>query len=535
MIERLRQLIISIVRIPVDGMATLGKGAIFCVRARSRVGSVVRGVIGVLVLTIGALGYMFPGPVNGGIAWWNGANDVLAQPSYVPQTVARLDIKQLPESSIQLGLDLQGGVRLVYDVDTSEVSEDEQERALDALKTRIESRVNGLGVSGGRVVIEESGDSTRLVAELPGIEDVSNAVDTIGQTPSLQIYPAKEDQEAVQEARQQLQEKQQELQQALQEGRDISEVDGLEELQDLRQKALPYQPNSAVVTGQEVEGAQVNFDPRTGSPRVLVNFNEEGGDAFAEYTEKNVGKQMYIVLDNQVVSAPTINEAIPGGQATITGNFTPEEARNQVEQLNAGSLPLPIELVRQNTVKASLGEDALASSVKAGFIGFGLVVVFMLLMYRLPGVIAVVALGLYALFSLTLFKILGITLSLAGVMGFIVSLGLAVDGNILIFERMKEELKKGHTLTGAIDEGFRRAWRSIRDSQISTLISAVILFYATTGLVQGFAVTLAIGVLVSIFTSVAVSRVILLLISYIPQVEEPRVMRFLTLRQTSYE
>jgi preprotein translocase subunit SecD len=440
-----------------------------------------------------------------------------------------LDVKTLPENSIQLGLDLQGGARLVYDVDTSQVSGEEQQRALDALKTQIESRVNGLGVSGGRVVIEETGEKTRLVAELPGIENVSKAVETIGQTPSLQIYRAKEDQESVQEARQKLRDKQQEIQKALQEGKDISELGGLEELQKLRSQALPYQSDGAVVTGQEVDGAQVQFDPRTGDPRILVNFTEEGGEAFATYTQENVGKQMYIVLDGKVVSAPTINEAIPGGQATITGNFTTEEARNQVEQLNAGALPLPIEVAQQNTVKASLGQDALSSSVQAGLFGFGLVVVFMLLMYRLPGVVAVVALGIYALLSLTLFKLLGITLSLAGVMGFIVSLGLAVDGNILIFERMKEELRKGRELTGAIDEGFRRAWRSIRDSQISTLISALILFYSTTGLVQGFAVTLAIGVLVSLFTSVAVSRVVLLLISYAPRVNSSRMMQWAVL------
>ncbi|MFB6225586.1 MAG: protein translocase subunit SecD, partial [Candidatus Paceibacteria bacterium] len=258
-----------------------------------------------------------------------------------------------------------------------------------------------------------------------------------------------------------------------------------------------------------------------------------GQEAFSSYTKKNVGEQMYIVLDGQVVSAPRINEAIPGGQAVITGNFTTEEARNQVEQLNAGSLPLPIELAQQQTVKASLGEDALNQSLKAGLVGFALVVAFMLLMYRLPGAVAVVALALYVLFSLSLFKLFGITLSLAGIMGFIVSLGLAVDGNILIFERMKEELKRGHTLTGALDEGFRRAWRSIRDSQISTLISAIILFYATTGLVQGFAVTLAIGVVVSLFTSVAVSRVILLLISYIPGVDTNKIMQWAILNSRS--
>ncbi|MFB6225075.1 MAG: hypothetical protein ABEI13_01310, partial [Candidatus Paceibacteria bacterium] len=268
----IRQILGKIVQFPLTVLNGIGQTLVNLFRANSRIGYVVRGFAWVCVLVVLAGIYMFPAQVNVPIAWWNKTNDTLAKQSYIPSQISGADIQTLPESSIKLGLDLQGGARLVYNINTSKVSKDNREQALDALKSRIESRVNGLGVSGGRVVIEETGEQTRLVAELPGISDVSRAVDVIGQTPELKIYPAKDNQEKIQKAQEKLRKKQQKIQQALQDGKNLDEVGGLKKLQELRQKALPYNSDEAVVTGKQVEEAQVNFDPRTGTPRILVRF-----------------------------------------------------------------------------------------------------------------------------------------------------------------------------------------------------------------------------------------------------------------------
>lgn len=263
------------------------------------------------------------------------------------------------------------------------------------------------------------------------------------------------------------------------------------------------------LSGTHLKRSTLQFHAQTNEPQVGLDFNDEGKDLFADITSRNIGKPVAIFLDGQPVSIPTVNEEIRDGKAVITGNFTMQEAKLLVRRLNAGALRVPIRLESQQSVGASLGQESLARSLKAGLLGFLVVVLFMLMYYRLPGLIAIIALSLYASVNLTLYKVIPVTLTLSGIAGFILSVGMAVDANILIFERLKEELLRGRTLGSAIDEGFRRAWLSIRDSNFTTLISCAILFYTSSSLIKGFALTLGIGVLVSMFSAITVSRTLL--------------------------
>lgn len=260
------------------------------------------------------------------------------------------------------------------------------------------------------------------------------------------------------------------------------------------------------LTGKELKRVQVEFDPNTGVPQVSLEFNDQGRDLFAAITKRNIGKLVAIFLDGQPISTPRVNEEIPTGKAVISGNFDLPEAKTLARRLNAGALPVPISLISQQVVGASLGQDSLQRSLVAGLVGLLIVAVFMILYYRLPGLLAVVALIVYGVLILAIFKLIGVTLTLAGIAGFILSIGMAVDANVLIFERMKEELKEGRPLGAAIDEGFKRAWPSIRDGNVSTLITCAILFWFTTSLVKGFALTLGIGILVSMFTAITITR-----------------------------
>ncbi|MFA6993611.1 MAG: protein translocase subunit SecD [Patescibacteria group bacterium] len=260
------------------------------------------------------------------------------------------------------------------------------------------------------------------------------------------------------------------------------------------------------LTGKQLKKSAVEFDQNTGAANVGLEFNDEGKDLFAAITKRNVGKPVAIFLDNEIISAPRVNEEIPNGKAVITGNFTLTEAKTMVQRLNAGALPVPVNLISQQTIGATLGQDSLQKSLFAGLIGFLAVILFMILYYRLPGLLAAIALTIYGSLILAIFKIFGFTLTLSGIAGFILSLGMAVDANVLIFERMKEEFRAGKNFHNAIDEGFRRAWFSIRDSNITTMISCGVLIWFTTSLVKGFAVTLLIGVVVSMFTAIVVTR-----------------------------
>ncbi len=275
----------------------------------------------------------------------------------------------------------------------------------------------------------------------------------------------------------------------------------------------PDQWKNTQLSGKNLKKASLQFNSTTNEPQVSLEFNDEGKKLFGEITTRNVGKPVGIFLDGKPISTPNVNEAITGGSAVISGNFTIAEAKDLVRRMNAGALPVPITLESQQSVGASLGKDSLDKSLHAGLIGFLIVALFMLMYYRLPGLIAIFALCLYAAMNLSLYKLVPVTLSLSGIAGFILSVGMAVDANVLIFERMKEELKRGRTLGSAIDEGFKRAWNSIRDSNFTTLISCVILFYTSSSLIKGFALNLALGVLVSMFSAITVSRTLLRLVS----------------------
>jgi len=264
--------------------------------------------------------------------------------------------------------------------------------------------------------------------------------------------------------------------------------------------------NPTVLTGRYLKGAQLQFDQQTYQSQVSLEFNDEGSKIFEELTRKNVNKRIAIYLDGMAISAPVVQEAISGGKAQITGDFSTEEARELVQRLNAGALPVPITLINQQTIGASLGQDSLAKSLKAGLWGFIAILLFIIFYYRLPGLVASIALLIYIVLVLSIFKLIPVTLTLSGIAGFILSIGMAVDANVLIFERFKEEFKSGKSLGGSIEEGFQRAWPAIRDSNISTIVTCLILFIFATGLVKGFALTLGIGVLVSMFSAIIITR-----------------------------
>ncbi|MDD5289758.1 MAG: protein translocase subunit SecD [Patescibacteria group bacterium] len=274
------------------------------------------------------------------------------------------------------------------------------------------------------------------------------------------------------------------------------------------------------LSGRHLKRAELQFDQQTGEPQVALEFNDEGKALFAAITERNVGKPVAIFLDGTAISVPTVNEPITEGKAVITGRFDVKEAKQLVNNLSAGALPVPITLMSQETVGASLGQESLDKSLFAGLIGILAVALFMIIFYRLPGIFSVLALIVYTLINLAIYQIFGITLSLAGIAGFILSVGMAVDANVLIFERMKEEIRAGRELTSATEEGFKRAWTSIRDSNVSSLITCAVLYFIGTSVVKGFALTLAIGVLTSMFSAITVTRTFLKTIINIKRVRE---------------
>jgi protein-export membrane protein SecD len=267
------------------------------------------------------------------------------------------------------------------------------------------------------------------------------------------------------------------------------------------------------LTGKQLERAMLDFDQQTGVPHVTLEFDSEGTDLFATLTRENVGNSIAIYLDGEPISIPTVQQEIPSGQAVISGSFTIDEAKLLAQRLQAGALPVPIEIIAQQSVGPVLGAESVAKSVKAGLFGFLLVIIFMILFYRLPGLVSVFALGFYGAIIFAIFKLVPVTLSLSGIAGFILSLGIVIDANVLIFERLKEELKTDKTMMASVDEAFRRAWTSIRDGNVTTLIVCFILYTFTSSLIKGFALTLGIGILLSMFTAIVVTKTILKLVA----------------------
>lgn len=368
-------------------------------------------------------------------------------------------------SSWRLGLDLVGGTHLVYEVDMSQVDSGDRDSVMSGLKDVIEKRVNLFGVSEPQVVTAKEGGSYRLIVELAGIKDIQLAINEIGTTPLLDF-------------------------------REVMEIG----------TSTAFIPSQ--LTGRYINNARLDFDQNTNAPYISFELNDEGAKLFEEMTERNIGKPIAIFLDNQLIEMPTVREKISGGKAQITGKFTVDEARKLVERFNAGALPAPINLINQQTIGASLGQESLEKAIYGGLFGTLAVILFILIYYRKFGVYAAVALLIYVALTAAIFKLL-ITMTLAGIAGYILSIGMAVDANILIFERTKEELKRGLVKASAIEEGFKRAWPSIRDSNISTMITAAILFFFTTSFVKGFALTLFIGVIISMFSAITVTRMLL--------------------------
>jgi protein-export membrane protein SecD len=278
------------------------------------------------------------------------------------------------------------------------------------------------------------------------------------------------------------------------------------------------------LTGRYLKQASLEFDQNTREPKVSLQFDDKGTQLFADITKANIGKMVAIYLDGAPISTPVVREQIPNGQAVISGSFTPTEAKLLVGRLNSGALPVPISLLSRQTIGATLGVSAVQAGVKSTIIGFLLIALFLILWYRLPGLVAVISLCIYIAIILALFKLLPVTLTAAGVAGFIISLGIAVDANVLIFERVKEELRLGRTISDAVATGYSRAWFSIRDSNTSSIITAVILFWFGTSLIKGFALTLGMGVLVSMLSAITITKIFLSSIDFIG---ESKFARFL--------
>lgn len=409
------------------------------------------------------------------------------------------------ERDFSLGLDLQGGIHLIYEADLSDIDKGDEENAVGALRDAIERRVNFLGVSEPVVQVQKSRERYRLIVELAGISDTASAIEQIGQTPFLEfkeIRPFVDQERIILQALPELEESQ--VQQFCQ---TFSTINILA-VTNLTGEDPCFA--STGLTGRYLERSEVASHPQTGEIQVILQFNGEGAKLFEEITERNVGDVLAIYLDQVPVSIPRVNQKITGGNATITGNFTIEEAKRLTSNLNSGALPVPIKLISQQSIGASLGEKSLQDSLRAGFIGLITLFIFLIIIYRFSGFLAVLSLMVYLSFLIALIKLIPITLTLAGIAGLILSIGMAVDANVLVFERLKEELAPDtKNISRAIDKAFSRAWPSIRDGNISTLLTAVILFWFSTSFVQGFALTLGLGILISLFSTMVLTKLLM--------------------------
>ena len=386
------------------------------------------------------------------------------------------------------GLDLEGGTSITLKADMTGIKSNKRNDALNSAKLVIERRVNLFGVTEPIVQTSTTNNEYRVIVELPGVTDLNQVRRLIGTTAELTFW----EQGATGSAK---------IAQPANLPFGVSQI-------------LGSNPKKTDLTGGDLQQTNVTFNQNSGKPQVQLIFTSDGAKQFADITRRNVGKIVAIVLDNQVIEAPRVNEPILGGDAVITGNFTVDSAKTLSTALNAGALPVPLSTLQSHVVGPTLGSSSLSKSLFAGFLGFITIVVFMVVLYGNLGVIASVALILYTLFVLAIFKSSSltpypITLTLSGIAGFILSIGMAVDANILIFERMKEEMRQGKSKHMAIEIGFSRAWTSIRDSNVSTLITSFVLYKFGTGTVQGFALVLAIGVLISMFSAIVVTRTFL--------------------------
>jgi preprotein translocase subunit SecD len=386
------------------------------------------------------------------------------------------------------GLDLEGGTSITLRAEMKSIPSAQRKDALESAKSVIEKRVNLFGVAEPIVQTSTSNGEYRIIVELPGVTDLNEVRNLIGTTAQLTFWE------------------------------EVGTASGkFKENQPNYPINLPPGYNKTNLTGSDLKQSAVGFNQNTGKPQVLLTFTTDGSQKFGEITKRVVGKRLAIALDNIVIEAPNVNEPILGGNAEISGGFTVDTAKTLATELNAGALPVPLVTLQNHVIGPTLGLSSLQKSLFAGALGFVIIVIFMVVLYGWLGAIASVALALYTLFVLAIFKAssltpYGITLTLSGIAGFILSIGMAVDANILIFERIKEEIRSGKPKKTALDLGFARAWTSIRDSNISTLITSAVLYKFGIGTVKGFALVLAIGVLVSMFSAIVVTRTFLRLV-----------------------
>jgi len=390
--------------------------------------------------------------------------------------IGKLDFSR--EIELKQGLDIKGGLQVTLNVDMKDIASSDRSSALDSLKEVIGRRVDLFGVSESGVKTALSGNDYRLILELPGVTDPQQALTLIGQTAkmvfALPIYTP---------------------------GVTASDSATL----------TGFTPTD--LTGADLQRAQVTFESQDRSPAVSLTFKDSGKGKFAQLTKDNIGKPIAILLDGYPLTMPTVQAKIDSGNAVITGKFTTEEAKSLSIQLNAGALPVPVSILSQKNIPATLGADSIKKSVTAGAIGLSMVIFFMIAYYGWMGLIASVGLVLYGIFTLALYKLIPVVLSLPGIAGFLLSVGMAVDSNILVFERYKEEIRAGRDWRVALELAFGRAWDSIKDANTATIITGLILFNPldwsflnTSGSVRGFALTLILGIFISLFTGIVVTR-----------------------------
>lgn len=385
-----------------------------------------------------------------------------------------LNFPYFPKREFNLGLDLQGGTHLVYQADLSQITENEKSQVMEGLKDVIERRINIFGVK--EPIIQVQGE--RLIVELAGTVDPDEAIREIGKTPFLEFREEKEN---------------------------FAEI--WEKFKKGEKTEEPFKPTE--LTGRYLQRAYFSFSSLTNEPVVVLEFNDEGRKILEKLTEKNIGKILAIYLDGVPISTPVVQEIISGGKGQIIGNFTVEQAKELARNLNAGALPAPIYLISQQTIGPMLGKKSLEDSLKAGLLGFLWIFLFLIIFYRFPGILAAISLVIYIIFVLALFKLIPVTLTLAGIAGFLLSVGMAVDANILIFSRMREKLKEGKDFLNSIEEGVKMSWPAIRDGNLTTILVGLILFSFGTSFVKGFAFTLIIGNLINIFTGVFITKYLL--------------------------
>ena len=373
---------------------------------------------------------------------------------------------------VKLGLDLKGGVYAVLEATPEDGGEEIDNETMNSLIEVLDRRINGIGVA--ESVVQKAG-SNRVIIELPGISDTTEAINMIGKTALLEF-----------------------------------------KIMDEHGNLGP-----TLLTGGALKKAQVGYG-NLGEPQINFEMKPEGAIEFARITRENIGKQLAIVLDGKVQTAPVIRTEIPGGTGSISGNYTVEEAKRTATLLNSGALPIKAEIIETRTVGASLGDESIAASVVAGKVAMALIGIFMLIFYRFPGIVADIALVCFGIITFAVLQFIGATLTLPGIAGLILSAGMAVDANVIIFERIKEELGFGNTIRGAINAGFSKGFIAIFDSNLTTLIITGILFIFGTGPVKGFAVTLTIGTLASMFTAIVMTKVLLMVFVEVFHISNPK-------------